>query len=307
MAHDHHHHGDSLRNYFTEQLLTIFVVGAFGAVAILMYQTDRLRFILAEPFRLPVMIGGLAVLAIVVLRALSVWKEAGAMHDHDHDHSHGHDHSHDHSHGHDHAHEHHEHGPDCDHDHHHEHDHGHEEHDHRAEDHGHSHDMAWVLARMMVLFFPVALYMVGIPNSGFSQDRINKMLGTDEQIAAEIGYVNTGDGDVVSFTDLNDAAYDEYKREYFQGKVVLIDGQFKRLGEKQFTLYTMKITCCGADMVPLKVQIVTTTAISGLDEGQWVNVKGEVRFIQRPGSVQFTPVIFVADASDIHKIPSKSL
>ncbi|HEY3787814.1 MAG TPA: hypothetical protein VGL71_03120, partial [Urbifossiella sp.] len=77
------------------------------------------------------------------------------------------------------------------------------------------------------------------------------------------------------------------------------------LGDKQFTLYTLKMTCCNADQVPLKVQIVTPTALSGFEDSKWVSVKGEVRFIQRPGSSQYIPVIFVADVKDIHYIPAK--
>ena len=73
MAHDHHHHhGESLRDYFVEQLLTIFVVGLLGAVAILLYSSNRLKFVLAEQFHLPVLIGGIAVVALTAIRALAV-------------------------------------------------------------------------------------------------------------------------------------------------------------------------------------------------------------------------------------------
>ncbi len=187
MAHDHHHHGESARDYFVEQLLTIFVVGALGAVGILMYRDGRLQYILAPAFHLPVLIGGIAVLVMVAIRAVAVWQEAGQTTAHDHAHGHHHhEHGPDCQHGHPvhlHAHdEPHVHGPDCQHDHghshaddHHHHDHHHHEHD----DHGHSHDLAWVFARMMVLFFPVALYMIGVPNSGFSAERIAKMLAPE--------------------------------------------------------------------------------------------------------------------------------
>src|SRR4051794_3805441 len=115
MAHDHHHHGDSLRDYFTEQLLTILVVGLFGFVAIRMYLNGMVVHILVPQFWLPVLVGGIGVLALVVMRAVVVWKEAGTMAAHQHDHHHGH--------------EHHEHGPECEHDH----EHGHHH------DHGHDH------------------------------------------------------------------------------------------------------------------------------------------------------------------------
>jgi hypothetical protein len=319
MAHDHHHHGDSARDYFVEQLLTIFVVGAFGAVGILMYTSDRLQYILAAPFHLPVLIGGIAVLVLVAVRAVAVWQEAGAAQAHAHDH-HGHDHGH-HHHEHDPAHQHghpvhlhthdepHVHGPDCQHDHGHthaddhlhKHDHGHDHHDHSHDDHGHSHDLAWVFVRMLVLFFPVALYLIGVPNSGFSQERIAKMLTKEESLGVEIDKVATGEGSVLSFNDLNEAAYDEGKREALSGSVGILVGRFDRIGDKEFRLYRLKMTCCAADTVPLKVRILTKTAVSGYGNGEWVKVKGEVRFVQPPGSTQFIPVIAVADIADIQK------
>lgn len=315
MAHDHHHHGESARDYFVEQLLTIFVVGALGAVGILMYRDGKLEIILAEPFRLPVLIGGLAVLVLVAVRAVAVWQEAGQAHAHDHDHSHHHhEHGPDCQHGHPvhlHAHDHpHEHGPDCNHDHDHGHAHAddahHHDHSHGTDDHGHSHDLAWVFARMMVLFFPVALYLIGVPNQGFSQERIIGMLGKDAALGMDVGSVATGEGTVLSFDDLNAAAYDESKREALGGQVGILVGRFDRIGDKEFRLYRLKRTCCATDAVPLKVRILTRTAVSGFTSGEWVRVKGEVRFVQQPGSTQFVPVIAVADLADVQKTAAQN-
>lgn len=307
MGHDHHHHhGESLREYFTEQLLTIFVVGLFGAVAVLMYTSGKLNYLLVKEFHLPVLIGGIAVLVLVAIRAVSVWREAGEAQAHDHDRHH---HDHGHSHSHDHEHHHHDHGPECEHEHHH-HDHGrghghdHDHHDHAAEDHGHSHDLAWVFARMLVLFFPVALFIIGVPNSSFSQDWIkNHVLGSDEQISADVGNVARGEGTGLSFNELSEAAYNDAKRKTLQGQIAILEGQYQRLAERQFTLYRVKITCCNADMVALKVRIITPTPLGGIPDGEWVRVKGEVRFVQRPGSNEYIPLIAIADMSDIKRIP----
>ena len=159
---------------------------------------------------------------------------------------------------------------------------------------------------MLVLFFPVALFLIGVPNSGFSQERIDRLLGKEEQLADETGHVEvSGEGTVMSFNDLNDAAYDEGKRSQLQGDVGILEGKFKRVGEKQFTLYKMKMTCCAADIVPLKVRILTPIALSGFTDGDWVRVKGRVQFRQTPNSIQFIPVIAVADINDIKKVPAK--
>src|SRR5437763_14869299 len=98
MAHDHHH-GESASEYYVEQLFTILVCGALGLVAVEMYRTNMLRFVLAPQFHVPVLIGGIAILVLVAVRAVAVWREAGAEHTHEHDHSHDH-------HGHEHSHEH---------------------------------------------------------------------------------------------------------------------------------------------------------------------------------------------------------
>lgn len=343
MAHDHHHHGESLRDYFTEQLLTLFVVGLFGFVAIRLYQTDMLQYVLAEQFRAPVLWGGTAVLVLVVVRAISVWREAGVLHAeaHDHDHDHAHDHAH------------HDHGPHHHHDHDHAgHDHEHHHHDHGEEDHGHSHDLAWVFARMLVLFFPVALYFIGIPNSGFSPGRLADLLGTDQVIGEDVlrdlrknatvvketknpdgsierilqaagntqlKEVELPDGQVklslvskgetrMSFNDLNDAAYDDDKRNSLQGQITTLSGRFKRLDDKEFTLFRLKMTCCAADTVPLKVRIISTTSLSGFSDFEWVQVKGQIQFLKVVGDkqTQYIPVIVVENPKDIERIKSKN-
>src|SRR5580658_7509127 len=75
MAHDHHH-GESLRDYFTEQLLTILVCGVFGIAAIQMYVEKKMEF-LAPQFHPWVLGGGISIIAMVILRAIVVWREAG--------------------------------------------------------------------------------------------------------------------------------------------------------------------------------------------------------------------------------------
>lgn len=315
MAHDHHHPGESLRDYFVEQLLTIFVVGAFGAVAILLYNSGKLELILAPQFHKPVLIGGIALVALVVVRAIAVWREAGQAQAHAHDH-HAHDHHHHHEHGpdcdhsHDHKHDH-VHGPDCDHshdhDHAHSHAHDHHGHDHSAEDHGHSHDLAWVFARMMILFFPVALFLIGVPSKGYSRAYLERMLGSETAIGSDLGDVSARDGLVMSFNDLNDAASNEAKREAFQGQTAILEGLFKRLGDKEFTLYRLRMACCGPDAVPLKVRIVTPYPLSNIPPDDWVRVEGQIQFVRIPNSdpPRFVPVV-KADNAKVNRVEAKN-
>src|SRR5215207_7814939 len=107
MAHSHAHtHGEGEGTYFLDQLFTILAAGSIGVVAILMYQTGMLSRILVPMFFKPVLIGGVAILALAVIRAIAVWQLAGARRQaeaeaeaaqlsHDHGHSHSHAHGHD--------------------------------------------------------------------------------------------------------------------------------------------------------------------------------------------------------------------
>src|SRR5205823_427549 len=130
MAHDHEHSHDE--NYFLDQLSTVAVCGLLAGIGFLAWKVGLFeRYnILTEQFVFAVMLGSVVLAAIVVVRGVALWKEAGRRkahgHDHAHDHDHGHDHAHDHDHGHDHGHDHHHHD--------HGHDHHHQDHDH---DHGH--------------------------------------------------------------------------------------------------------------------------------------------------------------------------
>src|SRR5215469_13082673 len=158
MAHDHSH-GD--RNaYYLNQLFTIAVCGALGGVAVMLWQSGTLRFMVVERFWLPTLLGGIALLVLVLIRAVALWRsvdEPAAAHSHDHEHcGHSHDCDHDHHHDHDH-----------DHDHHHDHNHGHSH--GSADDHGHDH--GWAPWRYVVLLLPVVLYFLNLPNQGFSAAR----------------------------------------------------------------------------------------------------------------------------------------
>jgi hypothetical protein len=343
----HSHLGcQSPRDYFTEQLLTILVCGALAFVGIQMYRDDMLRYILAPQFHAPVLFGSIAVLGLVALRAFAVWREAGELQPVD--------------------------GMTCQ-----------ENHVHTSacnhlpgfptgttpdatmmDDHGHSHDMAWVFARMLVLVFPIALFALGIPNSGFSADGQKQMIGNEtalnldpavlEQLATdpepkELETRTEADGTVVrlvlsvptpeapnglkirvtqpngtkdkklfkyilvpdkgnemTFNELNDAAFDADKRTAYAGKTAILEGRFLRLGDKEFTLFRLKMTCCGADAVPLKVRIVAPQSVNGFNDHDWVRVKGVIQFIKLPGQDRYSPVIRVPDITDVQRAVVKN-
>jgi uncharacterized membrane protein YcgQ (UPF0703/DUF1980 family) len=288
-----------------------------------MYLDNRLAF-LAPQFHPWVLGGGIGILIMVALRAVVIWKEAGQFQAQS-DHVHGPDCQ----------------GDDCNH----VHIPGQEDHSHA--DHGHSHDMSWVIARMLILVFPVALFFLGLPNSSFSAEAQLQKTGKDSAFggdtlkdlakdATQEGEVKNDDKGVYSrilktktgltlkettlatgetklelvrgehavtmkFSELNDAAYDSGLRKSLQGQVVVLEGHFKRLADKEFALFRMKMTCCKADEVPLKVRIIVPQALSGVNDFAWVEVKGQIQFLKIPDQERYIPVLMVADISDVNK------
>jgi hypothetical protein len=286
-GHDHgHDHDHGLGDYYLEQLLGIFISGLFGAVAVLLYvlpaggpapegpPKNRLSIMLAPEFHELVLVGGVVLLAFTAVRAVSVWVQAGK-----------------------HSHDHHDHGEDC----------GHGcGHDHGHGDHGHSHGN-WVYLQTIVLSFPLLLFFIGIPNQGFSKEWVNQRLGQDVALGA-VKDIEAKGGDVIGydFAQLAAAALDPDKRAVVEGRTVSIRGQFRPVGEKEFTLYKLKMNCCAADMIPLKARIVTSFVPFGFNDGDWVQATGPVQFVEIPGKNQYVPVIRVKDEKGVQKTTPES-
>jgi uncharacterized repeat protein (TIGR03943 family) len=275
--HHHHHHGDEN----LEQLFTVGICGAFGTVAVALAvpalnATDPnnpsiLTIILSKDFHLFVLIAGIALLALTFLRAVALWREAAEHaklhHSHDPNHVHdencGHDHGHGHSHGH---------------------------------DHDHSH--GGVYWRAVVLLFPIVLFIWGQPNKGFSDEWINERLGTASEIGERKAVAAKAGGRSFSFDELNAFANNAEKRASEEGKQATVKGQFRKIGDREATLFRLKMTCCAADTIPLKARIIADSSLSFIANNQWVEVTGQLQFVQVPGSSEFLPLI-VAETKNI--------
>jgi hypothetical protein len=275
--------------------------------------------ILVPMFYVPVLIGGIAILAMVIIRAVAVWKLAGTRgaantaneHDHDHGHSHGHSHGHEHSHAHE----------DCGH----EHSHGHEDcgHDHGhgngdASEHEHSHgdeeahDHGWAPWRYMVLAVPVFLFFLGFPREGLylrakPEDKL-------QQSPNRQGLSLLAGGPALTkalrkqepkrmnlrFKELTEAAAIPARQEVYEGDIGIIRGQFipLRTSDREFTLLRVDRTCCAADEIMLETRIEAPEAIQGIYPEQWVRVEGLISF-QKNEKGKWIPVISLKSNDDI--------
>ncbi len=276
MAHDHAHDHSRDGTYYIDQLCTIASCGALGGVAVMLYATNKLSLILADQFFLPVVIGGIALLALVAIRAVTLWREAGKAAAHSHDHHH-HDHGH-----HDHHHDH-EHDECCDHD-----------HDH-THTHDHGHDHGWTPARYAVLMLPIALYFLNLPNASFSQEAIERQT-TQMNVQGTAGLASK-EGLVLGFKELVNAANSAAARSAMEGKTGRMAGQFLpgRI-DKQFSLFREDRTCCVADTVVAQIVIACDENITRFKYRDWVEVEGQIQFHKAPGKDKYGAVLYLKSA-----------
>lgn len=281
-GHGHHHHDHShghshgAGEYYLEQLLTVGICGAFGVVAVLMKVWGRLDFMLAPEFHNWVLAGGIALLGFSVVRGVALWVQVGKKHEHAHDHGH-------------------EHGAECGHDH------GACGHDHGPEHSHDGHSHGNIFWRVVVLAFPVLLFIWGLPNAGFSKEWTDRRLGKVENLAdtAEVA-AKGGDTLQFDFAELNAAAFDPEKRAGYEGRQVRVKGQLQKIGDREFRFYKLKMTCCAADMIPLKARI-KTKFVTQFSDAEWVWAEGTLQFVETADKRQFVPVIRVDKPEGLSK------
>lgn len=334
-AHVHHDHDHAL-DHQTETLLTLVLCAGLALAAVCMYAFGRLGKLLHPDFFVPVLAGGIVLAVLVLIRAVAFWKELGELgdkiaHDHHH-HEHEQEHKHEekkpallslglvttptvteehhHEHGpdckHDHDHDHHhEHGPDCKHDHKHEHSHSHSHADH-------DHDHSWWPMRLTLLFIPVALFLANWPNKGYSKASLVKSLNAQKDIAMKFEDSAEDEGpkydEVVNLTfkELAGAANSKSGRARYDGKIGRLKGQFSPLFEKEFTLFKLKITCCAADAIPLKVRIKSPDALQ-YNVGEWVEVEGRIRFLKVAGKEEYVPMLRMGSVDNVRPATPDSI
>jgi uncharacterized repeat protein (TIGR03943 family) len=267
-GHDHAGHGHTAGEYYVEQLMTIAISGAFAVVGVMMYTSGKLQHILAPELRPWVLWGGVALFGLTLVRVAVLWRMTGKAADCGHDHGHAH-------------------GPDCG-------------HDHGPDGH---HDHGSFYWRGVVLAFPIALFVLGFPNEGFSQQHKDRMLGKDQELGNVADVADKSGNELsMTFVDLADAAEVPDLRTELEGRTARLKGQLKRISDKEFTLYYLKTNCCAADMIPLKARILSDTSISAFPNDQWIEVSGKLQFAQVPGKNQYMPVLRT-QVKNIAKIP----
>jgi hypothetical protein len=290
--------------------------GLFAGASILLYfglktwdgKYELVNLILATRFNAFLLWAGIVLAALAVIRAISLWRGAGELdevaagtHGHDSDHC---------------FHHHglpahpppggqalpapvsppgHTHGPAC----------------------GHDHESSWAPWRYMVLLFPIIFFFLRLPDKPPRATGLEFVLVGDpkEEAANVTSMVAMGPAPVaqlaimgstffrnpeyVEFKDLESLGVDEMDRKDWKGRMVRVRGIFvpSSVNDRQFTLVRLKITCCRADAIQLRVPILCRETVTDLASEQWVEVVGKVNFLQRGSS--WVPVLLVPSRDNV--------
>lgn len=325
MAHDHDHdhdHNHDENTYYLEQLFTIAACAAMAFATCMWWLRARqtpgqgLTLFIVDRYQPLVLGGGIGLMVLVIIRAIALWTSVdkrvaleGVANGNGN--GGGHEHAHEHSHDHGHEHHHHEHteacGDGCGHEHGEEHvrdqGHGHgHSHGHSHGDHGHSH--GWAPWRYVVLMLPVVLFVLNLPNGVLSV----RAADTSDVTGPGAEMKSKGLALELGFKQLEAAAATPQTREETAGKTVRLIGQFAGNDEKRFTLARYQVKCCAADAVPLNAVIMVDPSVPDKLKPRelrqkWVEVTGQVQFLQRPSQknpkeMDYVPAVIVYPKAD---------
>ena len=111
----------------------------------------------------------------------------------------------------------------------------------------------------------------------------------------------------LQFKELERAAYTSAQRQYYEGKIGRVVGQFvPGRNPRSFSLSRFKMTCCAADAIPLNVVIVLDPQVqeplSDVKALQWVEVKGQIQFRKRADRDEYASVLLVKSRQDIREV-----
>jgi hypothetical protein len=303
MAHTHDHEPHSAE--YLDQAAMIAACAALGGVSVLLYQQGALGF-LVDSFRIAVLLGGVGLLAFAVLRGLALWrarsqerKELFDEHGYGQACCPGHEHRHT-STGAGHAH---------------------------GQHRGSGHEHGWAPLRYAGLLLPITLFFLGIPNPDFVRCYANCQImyaqgdlpplfavwflgavPSPKSLELEDGssQVTARRAEVLALNwgEFTWASFDPVQRDFYQGKTGMLKGQFlPGPNDRVFTLTRLRMRCCLADAVVLKVTVVSPQPITDVKPLDWVDVTGQIQFIWLRERGRYIPVLQLTGREALRKVP----
>jgi hypothetical protein len=143
-------------------------------------------------------------------------------------------------------------------------------------------------------------------------DRVKLAVANDESGQTRLIELNRNSALLLDFNELEKASYTKEGRDWYQGRMGRLRGQFAPAptgNSKQFTLFRLRMQCCAADAVPIKAMIVAKDSVTHVKSQDWVEVEGQILFLERRDRKgEFLPVLNVLSNDKIRPIdPEPSL
>jgi hypothetical protein len=168
--------------------------------------------------------------------------------------------------------------------------------------HCHAHEQHWRPWRYIVLFLPIVLFILGLPNQGFSSAKAVEVEETERTIADQ-----SGDLLHLDFLELQRWAFDEGKREWAEGRTGDLRDQFAPSKSSQaFGLVRYKMLSCPCDAIPIHVAVISPDGVPNLKPGSWVQVTGQIQFRKRKDRDEYLPALKLRSRNDVIPIPPDS-
>jgi uncharacterized membrane protein YcgQ (UPF0703/DUF1980 family) len=146
---------------------------------------------------------------------------------------------------------------------------------------------------------PIVLYFLNMPNSTFSAEAYGHMMSTAQTEDSGAPVVKK-EGLVLGFKELTNAAHDKTTRDALEGQTGRLAGMYQTGdGDKRFTLFRVKMSCCAADAIPVGVLIVCEENITRFQAKQWVEVEGQIQFHKLRAQEKWVPVLYLKSASQV--------
>jgi hypothetical protein len=133
----------------------------------------------------------------------------------------------------------------------------------------------------------------------YSKTRLIEEAGRTEDLEVNTALSQSKGGTVLrpGFKELTDASQTAKGRDYWSGQTAELAGLLRPVGDREFTLFRLKMTCCASDAVPLKVRIYAPEELEhyGLEGGKGVVVRGQIEFRKVKGSQEYLPIMVAQD------------
>jgi hypothetical protein len=157
----------------------------------------------------------------------------------------------------------------------------------------HSHEHDWAPWRYTVLLIPVVLFLLDLPNQGFSLAR------ADTEIAEGMDVEARGGNVIGDYLELHNAAYTEQSRNQYVGRTANIIAQVAPGSNRvRFTIARYKMRCCPGDAIPIQMFVevedsadLKKTFSSQALHQKWIEITGIVQFRQRLGDQEFVTLL----------------